>query len=136
MAEHFPCPCCGHLVFVEHPGSHAICPICFWNDDAIQLRWPDYTGGANRLSLRESQVNVALVGAKEERVVAMVRTVGPEDRLEPTWRPIDDATDVFEPPDSNERPWPADLTVLYWWRPSFWRSCSTPNAAPAGPPSN
>ncbi len=128
VAEHYPCPCCGHLVFAEHPGSYEICPICFWEDDAIQLRWPDYTGGANRPSLRESQVNFARFGAMEERFVAMVQEAGPEDRLDPRWRPIDDATDLFEPPGSNARPWPADRTALYWWRPSFWRPCSTPNA--------
>ncbi|WP_241494482.1 CPCC family cysteine-rich protein [Pseudomonas asplenii] len=29
----FTCPCCGYAVFEEPPGSHDICPICFWEDD-------------------------------------------------------------------------------------------------------
>ena len=33
-----PCPCCGYLVFDEEPGSYSICPICYWEDDAVQLQ--------------------------------------------------------------------------------------------------
>ncbi|WP_123816510.1 CPCC family cysteine-rich protein [Myceligenerans xiligouense] len=38
--------CCGHQVFDQPPGSFDVCGICFWEDDAIQLRRPDYLGGA------------------------------------------------------------------------------------------
>jgi len=34
----YPCPCCGYVVFDEPPGSYAIRPICFWEDDLAQLR--------------------------------------------------------------------------------------------------
>lgn len=37
------------------PGSFEICPVCFWKDGAVQLRWPDFAGGANRPSLIGSQ---------------------------------------------------------------------------------
>jgi Cysteine-rich CPCC len=30
------------------PGSYEICPVCFWDDDLVQLRWPTYAGGANQ----------------------------------------------------------------------------------------
>ncbi|MCY7395562.1 MAG: hypothetical protein LH468_05290 [Nocardioides sp.] len=53
----FPCPCCGHLTLAEPPGSFALCPVCFWEDDPVQLRWPDYSGGANGVSLVEGQRN-------------------------------------------------------------------------------
>jgi hypothetical protein len=43
-----PCRSCGHRVFSEPPGLYDICPICFWQDDDVQLRWPDYDGGVNR----------------------------------------------------------------------------------------
>ncbi|MER8087630.1 CPCC family cysteine-rich protein [Streptomyces sp. NPDC094048] len=33
------------------PGAYAIHPVCFWEDDAIQFRWPTMDGGANRVSL-------------------------------------------------------------------------------------
>lgn len=53
----YPCPCCGYLVFDESPGSHEICPICFWEDDLTQLRFPLMSGGANPVSLIEAQEN-------------------------------------------------------------------------------
>lgn len=36
----FPCPCCGYLVFDREPGFHQVCPICGWEDDLSQLRFP------------------------------------------------------------------------------------------------
>ncbi|MBO0609867.1 hypothetical protein J0911_12605 [Myceligenerans salitolerans] len=59
MSDRFPCPCCGHQVFDQLPGSYEICGICFWEDDAVQLRWPDYRGGANRPSPVHAQANDA-----------------------------------------------------------------------------
>ncbi|MFH8387921.1 CPCC family cysteine-rich protein [Kitasatospora sp. NPDC018058] len=32
-----------------------MCPICFWEDDSVQFRWPFTPGGANRVSLAEAQ---------------------------------------------------------------------------------
>lgn len=51
----YPCPACGFLVFHEPPGSYAICPVCEWEDDSVQLKHPMMTGGANSLSLFEYQ---------------------------------------------------------------------------------
>ena len=117
----FPCPCCGHLVFSEPPGSYSICPICFWEDDNIQLRWPDYAGGANKPSLIESQRNYSQIGATEKRFTGIVRGAAADEAVEDGWRPIDRGIDSFEPRGVSERAWPDDLTVLYWWRPTFWR---------------
>ncbi|WP_374227976.1 CPCC family cysteine-rich protein [Rhodococcus qingshengii] len=50
----FPCPCCGYLVFQKSPGSDDHCPICFWQDDNVQLPCPDFAGGPNRRSLVEA----------------------------------------------------------------------------------
>ena len=69
----FPCPSCGHVVFSEAPGSDEICAICFWQDDIVQLRWPDFAGGANRPSLIDAQKNVSRLGAVEKRLVQYVR---------------------------------------------------------------
>jgi len=44
--SNYPCPSCGFLVFECEPGSYEICPICDWEDDAVQLRYP-LAGGAN-----------------------------------------------------------------------------------------
>lgn len=123
MNERYPCPCCGHVVFEEPPGSYNICDVCFWEDDAIQLRWPDYAGGANKPSLIESQANFRQHGAMEPRFVDNVRPPADDEPLDPGWRPIDLRFDRFER--GGFGGWPSDLTVLYWWRPTFWRADRT-----------
>ena len=116
----FPCPCCGHVVFNEPPGSCDICAVCFWEDDNVQLRWPDWAGGANKPSLIESQHNYAREGAMEFRFTGLVRGAAPDEAVEGGWKPIDLSRDCFEPRGVKDAPWPDDLTVLYWWRPTFW----------------
>jgi hypothetical protein len=63
----YPCPCCGHLTLGEPPGSYEGCPVCFWEDDVVQLRWPTWAGGANKPALIDAQRNFAAFGACEER---------------------------------------------------------------------
>lgn len=115
-APMFPCVCCGYVTLTEEPGSYEICPICFWEDDGIQLAMPDMGGGANHVSLVEAQTNYQNLGASEPRVSRFVRAATNEDKREPGWRPIDNKLDYFEAERDTE--WPADPTVLYWWRPS------------------
>lgn len=44
----FPCPCCGYLTLTEpHYGTFVICDVCFWEDDDVQLLYPDSAVGAN-----------------------------------------------------------------------------------------
>ncbi|MCW2787494.1 MAG: hypothetical protein JWP74_4011 [Marmoricola sp.] len=95
--------------------------MCGWEDDNVQLRWPDWAGGANHPSLIESQRNFADIGAKEAKSVRHVRAPQPDEPLDVQWRPIDPHRDNFEQRGVKEAPWPDDLTVLYWWRPGFWR---------------
>ena len=54
----YPCPVCGFLVFDEPPGSYAICEICGWEDDHVQLTHPTMRGGANGGSLLEYQRDI------------------------------------------------------------------------------
>lgn len=115
----YPCPCCGHLVFAEPPGSDDICMICFWEDDAEQLRFPELADATNIMSLAEAQRNYAKFGAVDERLAGDVRKPTPEDAMDPGFRPIS-AEDSFEAAPSDE-PGPADPTALYYWRPTFWR---------------
>lgn len=115
----YPCPCCGHLIFGEPPGSYEICPICFWEDDPGQLRWPDYAGGANSPSLIESQRNYVECGAMEPRFVDQVRPASEVEPVDVGWRPVDPVTDVLTP--IQDAGWPDDLTDLYYWRPTYWR---------------
>lgn len=58
METIYPCPACGFVVFAEPPGSYAICPVCGWEDDPLQLANPAYRGGANRESLAELQQEI------------------------------------------------------------------------------
>ena len=120
----YPCACCGHLTLDEPPGSHQICPVCFWQDDAVQMRWPDSGAGANKASLLEGQHNFQRIGACDESAVRHVRRANDDEPLDPSWRPIDPAHDRFEPNGRQLAPWPDDRTVLYWWRyrdAGFWR---------------
>ena len=54
-ANSYPCPSCGFLEFSNPPGSYDICSICSWQDDGVQLANPSSGGGANEMSLAESQ---------------------------------------------------------------------------------
>jgi hypothetical protein len=115
----FPCPCCGYVVFDEGPGSYEICPICFWEDDLSQLRFPSMRGGANRPSLQEAQIAFKTVGAIEERFIQNVRAPSEVDRRDPAWRPLDSHRDVIEVPQSGVdygKTYPEDSRALYYWR--------------------
>lgn len=52
----YPCPACGFEVFADAIGSYDICPICGWEDDGVQYRYPDLIGGANGTCLYEWQI--------------------------------------------------------------------------------
>lgn len=118
----YPCPCCGHRVLDSMPGSYEICPVCFWEDDGIQFRWPTTSVGANRVSLIEAQLNYRTFGACDEHGRQYVRPPAEDEPLDPAWRPIDLTRDSFEDWDADERtPWPDDRSALCWWLPTFWR---------------
>ncbi len=119
----FPCPCCGYLVFDE-PGAYDLCPLCFWEDDGIQLEFATTcAGGANGVTLLEAQRNFAAFGACEERARAHVRAPSSSDIRDPSWRPIDPERDHFEDWDDDGKVRASDETVesLYYWRDRFWR---------------
>lgn len=70
----FACLCCGFLTLSEKPpGTYAICPVCFWEDDPEQGRNPDAVGGSNKTSLAEARRNYKMFGASERRFVDKVR---------------------------------------------------------------
>jgi hypothetical protein len=80
MKPIYPCPCCGFLTLDEPPpGTFAICPVCFWEDDNIQGADPEYAGGANVVSLREARENFRTLGACEARFRNNVREPTPEE---------------------------------------------------------
>lgn len=70
----YKCPCCGFYTFEEEPdGTYYICPVCFWEDDPIQLQYETYEGGANHISLKEARKNYIEFGACERKYVGNVR---------------------------------------------------------------
>lgn len=70
----YPCPCCRHFTFEHVPdGSFDICPVCFWEDDPIQLGDSHFAGGANRVSLEQARINYKEFGACEKELLPYVR---------------------------------------------------------------
>jgi hypothetical protein len=124
----YPCPCCGYLVKSLPPGYHEKCPICQWEDDLAQLRFPDMPGSANHVSLVEAQKNYENFGAAEKRYRDEARSPLPEDRQEAGWRPVNHASDNVEVPTRGvdyATSYPRDTTVLYYWRSTYWRRYSS-----------
>lgn len=71
----YKCPCCGYYTFEERAGeSYDICPVCFWEDDPVQLNNPTLEGGANKVSLLQAQKNFKEFGACQPEAVSSVRS--------------------------------------------------------------
>lgn len=67
MSEPFvQCNCCDYFALPLDCGWQ-ICPVCFWQHDAVWTADPDGISGANRMTLREGRTNFAAFGACEER---------------------------------------------------------------------
>jgi len=123
--DKFPCPCCGHVVFDREPGFHQVCPICGWEDDLAQLRFPLMPGSSNVVSLFEAQRNFRSYGASERRNLGTTRDPVEGESVERGWRLLDPGRDNPERPGrgisyGDSYPWP-DTTVLYYWRSTYWR---------------
>ncbi len=74
MKSKYRCPCCGYYTYDELPNNtFDICPVCFWEDDGVQLSQPNYRGGANKVSLLEARENYMRFGASESRLMQYVR---------------------------------------------------------------
>ena len=118
----FPCPCCGWVVFEEPLGSYDICPVCGWEDDLAQLRFPT-TGGPNRPLVIEQAAWLDTSGGNPNGHLES------DFEREPEWRPIDltmDNIEIPEPGRDHGRTYPVDRTVYYYWR----RRPPSPNPAP------
>lgn len=70
----YKCPCCRYYTFSHKPnGSYDICPVCYWEDDPVQLDDPTYEGGANHVSLKQARLNYQKFGACEKKMLSYVR---------------------------------------------------------------
>lgn len=118
----YPCPCCSYLVFTELPGSFQLCPICGWEDDALQLQYPE-EAGTNPVPLHEAQQNYLRTGAIAPERLGGVRPVGSDDRREPGWYPLTEAPGAlprFEAWEKLAENGPQSEADLYYWRPGSW----------------
>lgn len=122
----YTCPCCGFKTLSGPPGSYEICPICFWEDDIVQLAFPDLAGGANGCSLIEGQSNFAKSGACELRVKEHVRPPNDSEIRDPNWRTLQSETDPYlkwNQPADHER-WQqvkdSGRMCLYYWLQEYW----------------
>ena len=76
----YACHCCGYLTHSSPPvGTYEICPVCFWQEDAVQSDDPSYLGGANQVSLAQARSNFATYGACEEAAREFVRPPLPDE---------------------------------------------------------
>lgn len=46
------CPVCGRYTFKE---KYDICPVCSWENDPLQLKDPNFKGGANAMCLNDAK---------------------------------------------------------------------------------
>ena len=70
----FACPCCRLLTLSEQPpGTFAICPVCYWEDDPVQFEDLNFKGGANRVSLCQAKENFRRIGASSRKCLGLVR---------------------------------------------------------------
>lgn len=115
----FPCPCCGHLTLDSGPGAYELCPVCFWEDDDGQLRYPMSSDGANGISLMEAQAIYARRGAMHGDFARQVRRPRVDEPLDEGWRPFDPALDWTHPALAGDQ-WPVNSEALYYWRPTYW----------------
>lgn len=70
----YKCECCGYYTLPEKStGNYNICPVCYWEDDIVQLNDLDFEGGANDESLNQARENFKAFGAISEKFVSKVR---------------------------------------------------------------
>lgn len=73
----YKCDCCGYYTLMNE--SDDICPVCWWQEDNVQRRYPDSTGGANEISLNEAKKNYILFGVSDKKYINKVRKPLPEE---------------------------------------------------------
>jgi len=67
------------ILTLEEPptGTHQLCPVCFWEEDAQQYERLDQLAGANGVTLHQARENFPKYGACEESSIDSVRVPAP-----------------------------------------------------------
>ena len=87
--KRFYCPCCGFdTLDAEPPGTFDICRICGWEDDDVQFEDPDFSGGANVLSLRKYQLNWSKSTYNHPIIQSETEIFGIKYNRKPGWKPL------------------------------------------------
>ena len=58
------CPICGQYEFEEQDDFDS-CDVCHWQNDGLQMKDPDYWGGANELSLNDFKAKWQKINASQ-----------------------------------------------------------------------
>ena len=75
----WPCVCCGCLTLPSPTGtSDQICPVCFWQDDAVDNLGTEVLG-PNKVDLHVARRHYLVFGAVEERLRSAVRDPLPRE---------------------------------------------------------
>lgn len=110
-----PCPSCGFYTTGETEfGSYNICPLCNWEDDAVQLANPASSGGANSASL---------IAYQQRSMDQFPLHIHAHDSYmrDPQWRPLDAEEILVAERDSRETRWKHHAVSVYadayWMKP-------------------
>ncbi len=69
------CPCCDYVTLPER-GSYLICPVCYWEDEGLDIDHLDIESGANHgITLRKGRLNFLEFGACEPEMISNVVSV-------------------------------------------------------------
>ena len=71
--DKFQCSCCDYFT-LEERGGYEVCPICFWEDDGMDIDEADTHSGPNHITLREGRQNFKKLGACDSAMVKNILT--------------------------------------------------------------
>lgn len=78
--DKFQCPCCDYFTLSER-GIYDICPICYWEDDGLDLNKPDKISGPNHgLTIAQARENFSKVGACNKDMIKHVISPNKRDK--------------------------------------------------------
>lgn len=70
----YQCPCCDYFTLPERD-NYIVCPVCFWENEGINVDNLDLESGANQgITLRQGRINFLNFGACDKDMVSNVAT--------------------------------------------------------------